>query len=102
LPKCPLCFAAYGGALGALGLSPAAHQWVVEPLIALAVIVSFGLVMALAVRRHDSAISLASAVGAALVLAGRFAFDIPAATVAGSLVLVAAALANAARCRRSR
>jgi len=39
--------------------------------------------------------------GAALVFGGRFAFDNPAVTVAGSVLLVAAALTNATRCRRS-
>jgi hypothetical protein len=98
LPKCPLCFAAYGGALGALGLSPAAHQWLVEPLIVAAVLASFGLVLALAVRRRDAVTPLVSAVGAASVLAGRFAFDLPALTAVGAGLLVGAALANSARC----
>jgi hypothetical protein len=99
LPKCPLCFAAYGGALGALGLSPTARQWLAEPLIALAVMVSFGLVLALAVRRRDALTPMVSATGAALVLAGRFAFDNPPITAVGVVLLVAASLVNSARCR---
>lgn len=99
LPKCPLCFAAYGGALGALGLSPAAHQWLVEPVIALCVVVSFGLVLSLAVRRRDALTPLVSAAGAALVFAGRFAFDLPLITAVGVVLLVAASVLNSARCR---
>jgi hypothetical protein len=99
LPKCPLCFAAYGGALGALGLSPAAHQWLVEPLIAMAVVVSFILVLGLAVRRRDALTPMVSATGAALVLAGRFAFDLPLITAAGVVLLVGASVVNSARCR---
>lgn len=101
LPKCPLCFAAYGGALGALGLSPAAHQWLVEPLIAVVAMGSFGLVATLSIRRRDVVTPLVSAAGVLLILAGRFALDGPAITAVGALLLVTAALANATSCRRS-
>jgi hypothetical protein len=80
-------------------LSPAAHQWLVEPVIALAVIVSFVLVLSLAVRRRDALTPLVSAAGAALVLAGRFAFDLPPITAVGVVLLVAASVVNSARCR---
>jgi hypothetical protein len=93
-----LCFAAYGGALGALGLGPAAHRWVVEPLIFAAVVLSFGLVSALALRRGHVATFLVSAAGAALVLAGRLALDQTSVTAVGALLLVGAALANSAQC----
>jgi hypothetical protein len=99
LPKCPLCFAAYGGALSVLGLGSAAQHWLAELLIAVAVIGSFGLVLALAIRRRDAATPLVSAAGAALVLAGRFAFDTPGVAAVGAVLLVAAAMANSVRCR---
>ena len=101
LPKCPLCFAACGSALGALGLGTTAHQWLVEPLIVAAVTLSFGLVLTPAVRRGDAITPLVSGLGVAFVLAGRFAFDLPAITGVGVALLVAAALANSARCRAS-
>lgn len=102
VPKCPLCLAAYGGALGTLGLGPTAHQWVVEPLIGAAVILSFGLVSTLSLRRGDVATFLVSALGATFVFAGRLALEQPAVTTVGALLLVAAALANTARCASPR
>ena len=98
LPKCPLCFAAYGSALG---VGPAAHQRLVDALLVLAVAASFGLVLALSVRRRDAVTPSVSAAGAVLVLAGRLALDVPAVTVAGAALLVAAAVVNSARCRRA-
>ena len=100
LPKCPLCFAAYGSAIGALGLSPVAHQRIVDVLLALAVTASFGLVLALSIRRGDAVTPLAAAAGAALVLAGRLALDVPLMTALGAVVLVSAAIVNSVRCRR--
>lgn len=87
--------------MGALGLSPSSHQWLVEPLIAGTAMVSFGLVAALSIRRRDVVTPVVSAAGVLLVLAGRFALDGPAITAVGALLLVAAALTNATSCRRS-
>ncbi len=101
LPKCPLCFAAYGSALGALGVSPAAHERFVDALLALAVTASFGLVLALSVRRRDAVTPFVSAAGAVLVLAGRLFLAAPPATAVGAVLLVAAAVVNSARCRRA-
>jgi len=99
LPKCALCFAAYGSALGALGLGPIVHPRLVEPLVTVAVAASVGLVLALSVRRRDVVTPVASAAGAAAVLLGRYALDRPLVTGAGAFLLVAAAVLNAARCR---
>ncbi len=102
LPKCVLCAAAYGSALGALGLAPAVNQQLVESLIVLTVVTSFGLVLLLGARRRDVVTPIVSAIGAVLVLAGRYALDQPIVTGAGAAVLVGAALYNAARCRRAK
>jgi hypothetical protein len=99
LPKCPLCFAAYGSALGALGVSPAAHEGLVDVLLVLAVTVSFGLVLALSRRRRDAVTPAVSAAGGVLVLGGRMALDALPVTAVGAVLLVAAAVVNAVRCR---
>jgi hypothetical protein len=101
LPKCPLCFAAYGSALGALGVSPSAHERLVPVLLVLAVTVSFGLVLVLSIRRHDAVTPAVSAAGAVLVLAGRMVLDAPPVTAVGAALLVAAAAVNGVRCRRA-
>ena len=101
LPKCPLCFAAYGSALGALGVGPGAHERLVDVLLVLAVTVSFGLVLALSLRRRDAATPAVSAAGGVLVLGGRMALDALPVTAVGAALLVAAAVVNAARCRRA-
>jgi hypothetical protein len=100
LPKCPLCFAAYGSAIGALGIGPAVHQRLAGVLLALALTLSVGLVLALSVRRGDAVTPLAAAAGAALVLAGRLVLDVPLMTALGAVVLVSAAIVNSVRCRR--
>ena len=102
VPKCVLCVAAYASALGALGLSPAAHARLVEPLVALGVATSFGLVLALSARRRDVRTPAASAAGAVLILAGRYLLELPVLTALGALLLVAAALVNAAQCRKGK
>ncbi len=102
LPKCALCAAAYGSALGALGLAPAVNQRLMESLIVLTVVTSFGLVLVLGTRRGDVVTPMVSAVGAALVLAGRYALEQPIVTGVGAAVLVGAALYNTARCRKAK
>ena len=99
LPKCPACFAAYGGGLTALGLSPVVQQRLAGPLLATVVLVSFALVLRLSLSRGDYLTPLASATGAALVLAGAFAFHRPAVVAVGATVLLVASIVNSARCR---
>ena len=101
LPKCPACFAAYGSGLAALGLGPAVGSPLVEPLLAGAVLASFGLVLALSLRRGDAVTPGVSATGLVFVLAGRLALDLAAMTAFGALLMVGAAIANSALCRRS-
>ena len=100
LPKCPLCFAAYGGALGALGVSPSAYRPLVDVLVVLAVATSFGIVLALARSRREALTPVISGVGAVLVLAGRAWLDVPAITAAGAMVLIGGAIMNSIRCRQ--
>ena len=100
LPKCPLCFAAYGGALGAVGVSPAAYRPLVDVLVVVAVATSFGIVLALARGRRDALTPAISGMGAVLVLAGRVWLDVPTMTVAGAMVLTGGAIVNSIRCRQ--
>jgi len=102
VPKCPLCFAAYASALTALGVAPGPHFPLVELLLGALVLASFGLVVSLAVRRRDAVAASVSGFGAALVFAGRFAFDAPLMTAIGAILLVTAAVANSALCRLGR
>jgi hypothetical protein len=102
LPKCALCFAAYGSALSALGLGPSVHERFMEPIVALGVAASVALVLVLSARRRDVLTPLASLGGASLVAAGRYYLELPAVTAAGAALLVGAALVNAARCRKAR
>jgi hypothetical protein len=99
LPKCPVCFAAYGSGLTALGLGPVGQQRLAAPLLATAALVSFTLVFVLSLRRRDRITPIASAAGAGLLLGGAFAFHSPGLVAAGSVLLVAAALVNSVRCR---
>ena len=102
VPKCALCFAAYGSALSALGLGPAVHERVVEPLVGLAVAASFLLVLALSIRRREVVTPLLSVAGASVALAGRYALEQPLVTAAGAALLIGGALLNAARCRQAK
>jgi len=102
LPKCALCFAAYGSALSALGLGPAVHERFVEPLVPLSVAASLALVLVLSARRRDVLTPLVSVGGAVLVVAGRYGLELPMVTAAGAALLVGAALVNAARCRQAK
>ena len=101
LPKCPLCFGAYGSGLAALGLSPAAQQGLVEGPLAAAVLASFGMVLAISWRRGDLLTPLVSAAGASLVLGGGLGWRRPELAAVGALLLVGAALANTVLCRRA-
>jgi predicted branched-subunit amino acid permease len=99
LPKCPLCFAAYGSGLAALGVSPAAQSQLVDLFLAIAVTASFVLVLALSVRRRDALTPVVSGAGVLFVLVGRLALGVTALTAVGAVLLVTAAVVNSVRCR---
>ena len=99
LPKCPLCFAAYGSGLAALGVSPAVQSQLIDLFLAFAVLASFVLVLALSLRRRDVFTPAVSGAGVILVLGGRMALDHTALTAVGAVLLVAAAVVNSVRCR---
>jgi len=99
VPKCPMCFVAYASALTALGLSPGAHLAFLELLLAGLVLVSFGLVVSMAVRRRDAVAASISGLGAALVFIGRLTLDAPVMTATGAVVLVIAPVVASARRR---
>jgi hypothetical protein len=102
VPKCPACFVAYASAVSALGLAPGAHLLLVELLLGVLVLASFGLLVSLAVRRRDPIAASVSGLGAALVFIGRLAFDAPVVTAVGAILLVTAAVANSALCKLGR
>lgn len=99
LPKCPLCFAAYGSGLAALGFSPAIQSQLVDLFLAIMVTASFTLVLALSVRRRDVFTPVVSGAGVILVLMGRLAPGPTALTGVGAALLVTAAVVNSVRCR---
>jgi hypothetical protein len=99
LPKCPLCFAAYGSGLAALGVSPGVQSQLVDLFLAITVTASFVLVLALSVRRRDVFTPVVSGAGVILVLAGRLALGPTALTAVGAVLLVTAAVVNSVRCR---
>ena len=100
LPKCPLCFAAYGGALGAVGVSPAAYRPLVDVLVVVAVATSFGIVLALARGRRDALTPARTRTAPIPEIAGRVWLDVPTMTVAGAMVLTGGAIVNSIRCRQ--
>jgi hypothetical protein len=96
LPKCPLCLAAYGSALGALGAGAVA-----QPLVCAGALAAVALVVVMALRRGDRRTAAASVAGGILLGVGRLVLHAPLVVLLGALVLVASAVANAALVRRS-
>lgn len=92
LPKltCPACWPAYSAALSALGLGFVDYTPYLLPLTALFVAVSL-IALAVTARRRRAYLPLvAGAVGAFVLLIGRFALDSDIATYAGIGLLVIA------------
>jgi hypothetical protein len=96
LPKCPLCLAAYLGALGCLGAVPWLSGGRGLLLEALLVSLALGAIARGGARRRDLRAVLVGFTGGACMLAGNFA-DARSFTVAGALVLCAAAVWSTAR-----
>jgi protein SCO1/2 len=88
-PKCPLCLMAIAGGLG-LPLT-ALGPWLLPLTIVLLLVSLTSMAFAARARRRYVAFGVAMA-GAAIVLAARFYFPTMAATGAGALVMIAAAM----------
>ncbi len=101
LPKvvCPFCWPAYAAILSALGLSFLMERTYLLPLTLGALALVLG-VLAWGARRSGRwwPLGLGTA-GAALVLAFKFLWDVPAATYAGAALLFAACVAHTLRPR---
>ncbi len=100
LPKCPLCFAAYGSAWGAFGAREAAHFAFIRALFAVLISASLALVMFLSWRRRDPLPPLVGGTGALTLLIAEVCSNQPA-EFAGVALLSIAAWLNARACRRS-
>ena len=96
LPKaaCPVCLAAYGSFLSALGLGFLVNERVLAPLIATFLALNV-VTIAWSSRGHGRrGPLLATVVGAAGVAAGRLMWTVPVAVYGGIAVLVCASLWN--------
>ncbi len=97
LPKCPLCVAAYLGVFGSLG----AGSWVRAawgpPLGAGLLAFTLGALALRARRSRDIRPLLLGLAGAATLLAGKFALDLPPLVYAGAALLLGASLWSAPR-----
>jgi hypothetical protein len=92
LPKCPLCVAAYLGVLGSLG----AGSWLRAawglPISAALLAFTLGALALRACRSGDVRPPLLGLAGAAALLAGKFALDMPPLLYVGAAVLLGASL----------
>jgi hypothetical protein len=94
LPKCPMCLAAYGGLLAALGSSSwLAAVWGL-PLTTVALLVALGALAFPARRRRQYGPLLLAVLGASVLLLGKFLFAAPSAVYAGPSLLAAASVWN--------
>jgi len=88
--------------MSALGLAPGAHRPLVELLLGILVLASFGLLVSLAVRRRDPVAASVSGLGVALVFHRKARVRLTGVTVVGAILLVTAAVANSALCKLGR
>lgn len=94
LPKatCPLCVAAYAGAVSALGLGFLLTDRVLNPIILASLAVSVGSVAWNTWQRRRPAPLLLAVVGASGVVLGRIVWSVPAAVYGGVALMLAASL----------
>lgn len=91
---CPLCLAAYGGILSALGLGFLANKRVLDPLIVVFLAVGiFSMAFSMRSHRHSGPLLLAI-IGAAAVVAGRLIWNAPAALYIGVGLFAGASVWN--------
>lgn len=94
LPKaaCPVCVAAYAGALSALGLGFLLTDRVLSPIIVVSLAVSVGSVGWNARRLHQPMPMYVAALGAVVVVCGRMVWSVPVAVYGGVVLLLGASL----------
>lgn len=91
---CPLCLAAYGGILSALGLGFLVNKRVLDPLIIVFLAVGI-LSMAFSMRSHrHSGPLLLAIIGTAAVVAGRLIWNVPTALYIGIGLFAGASIWN--------
>ncbi len=96
---CPSCWPAYGSVLGALGVPFLMDSEYLLPLTVVALLIALvGLGWRADRRRNLGPLGL-GVVASACILAGKFAFDLPVVSQAGTALLVGAVLWNAWRGR---
>lgn len=99
---CPSCWPAYGSVLGALGVPFLMDFEYLLPLTVIALLIALvGLGWRVDRRRGLAPLGL-GVVASACILAGKFAFDLPIASQAGTALLVGAVLWKAWRGRAAR
>ncbi len=92
--SCPVCIAAYAGALSALGLGFLFNERVLAPLIGVFLAIGVGSV-AWSTRSHGRVMPLVVTVlGAAGVIGGRLIWAVPSVLYAGVGLLIGASLWN--------
>ena len=100
LPKCPLCFVAYGSAFGAFATRAGAHFAAIRGMLGVLVASSLALVLVLSWQRRDALPALLAGSGALTLLIGEVGSN-QAAQFGGVTLLCVAAWLNARACRRS-
>jgi len=99
---CPSCWPAYGSVLGSLGIPFLMDFEYLLPITVVALLIALVGLGWRVERRSDLAPLGLGVVASACILAGKFAFDLPAVSQAGTIFLVGAVLWNAWRRRAAR
>jgi len=101
LPKCPLCVAAYLGALSSLGAGTWLNAAWGLPLCASLAAIAVGALFLRGRRSGDYSPTLLGLAGAAALLVGKLAIETPAVIYGGVALLVVASVWSARRDARS-